>query len=333
MRAVVITSPGGGDKLKWQEVDSLGEPAADRVRVRVHAAGLNRADILQREGKYPAPPGYPADIPGLEFAGEIEAVGEMARRWKVGARVFGITAGGAQAEFVVVPESNLARIPAELSFREAAAVPEAFITAHDALFIRAQLRMGERVLIHAAGSGVGTAAVQMAHLAGAFVYGTSRNAAKLEKVRELGLDEAIPVAGVPSRFADALHRLTNGVGADVILDLVGGAYLAANLRALASRGRLVCVGTPSGATAEIDLTVVLRKRANIMGTMLRTRSLEEKAEAVRSLAAHVVPLLALGDLRPVIDRVFPAADVRAAHEHLESNQTFGKVVLDISGTA
>jgi NADPH2:quinone reductase len=333
MRAVVITSPGGVDKLKWQEVDSLGEPTADRVRVRVHGAGLDRADILQREGKYPAPAGYPENIPGLEFAGEVEAVGESARRWKIGARVFGITAGGAQAEFVSVPESNLARIPAELSFREAAAVPEAFITAHDALFTRAQLRMGERVLIHAAGSGVGTAAVQMAHLAGAFVYGTSRNAAKLERVRELGLDEAIPVPGIPSRFADALHRLTNGVGADVILDLVGGAYLNANLRALASRGRLVCIGTPAGAMAEIDLAMVLRKRANIMGTMLRTRSLEEKAEAVRGFAAHVVPLLALGDLRPVIDRVFAAADVRAAHEHLESNQTFGKVVLDISGAA
>lgn len=328
MRAVVISAPGGPKNVSWDKVADLPAPVADRVRVRVRAAGLNRADILQREGKYPAPPGYPAQIPGLEFAGEVESLGPEVRRWKTGARVFGIIAGGGQAEYVTIAESNLARIPAEMSFTDAAAVPEAFITAHDALFTRARLRLGERVLIHAAGSGVGTAAVQLAHIAGAFVYGTSRNADKLESVRDLGLDEAITVSDSPTRFADALHKFTSGVGADVIIDLVGGAYFEANLRALAIRGRLVCVGTTAGASAPLDLGLLLRKRASIIGTVLRARSLEEKAEVTRRFAAHVLPLFSLGDIRPVVDRVFPVAEVRAAHEHLESNETLGKVVLE-----
>ncbi len=330
MKAIVITRHGGPEAIELQEAETPPAPTADRVRVRVHAAGVNRADLLQREGKYPSPPGYPENIPGLEFAGEIEAIGADVRRWKVGARVCGITAGGAQAEFVVVAESNLARIPAALSFPEAAALPEAFITAHDALFTRGGLRMGERVLIHAVASGVGTAAVQLAHAAGAFVYGTSRTAAKLEKMADLGLDEGILMGEHPGRFADELHKLTNGTGADVIIDLVGGSYFPANLRALAMRGRIVSVGTTAGAKAEIDLGLLMRRRASVTGTVLRARSIEEKAEAVRAFAAHVLPLVALGEIRPVIDRVFPAAEIRAAHEHVESNRTFGKVILDFS---
>src|SRR5438132_5889064 len=166
MRAVVITSYGGVDGIGVMEVESPPAPVADRVRVRVHAAGLNRADILQRCGSYPAPAGYPQNIPGLEFAGEVDAIGAEVRAWKIGDRVFGIIAGGAQAEFVVVPESNLARIPPELDWVKAGALPETFITAHDALFTRAGLHMGERVLIHAAASGVGPAAIQLAHAAG-----------------------------------------------------------------------------------------------------------------------------------------------------------------------
>ncbi|MEO6872036.1 MAG: NAD(P)H-quinone oxidoreductase [Chthoniobacterales bacterium] len=330
MRAVLIKSPGGPEHIELGETEELAAPAGDRVRVRVHAAALNRADLLQREGKYPAPPGYPANIPGLEFAGEVESLGSEVRRWKKGARVFGITAGGAQAEFVTVPESNLARIPTDLNFTEAAAVPEAFITAYDALFARGGLRMGERVLIHAAASGVGTAAVQLAHLAGAFVYGTSRHAAKLEKIRDLGLDEGFVARTPPGKFVDALHQMTNGVGADLIIDLVGGSYFSANLRALAMRGRLVCVGTTAGSTSEIDLSVLLRKRATIVGTVLRSRSIEEKAEVIRGFASHVLPSLAAGDLRPVLDRIFPAADIRAAHVYLETNHSVGKVVLDFS---
>lgn len=330
MRAIVITKHGGVEGIALQEIETPPPPRADRVRVRVRAAGLNRADLLQRLGKYPAPPGYPPDIPGLEFAGEVESLGEAARRWKIGDRVFGITAGGGQAELIVVPESNLARIPANLDYAAAAAMPEVFITAHDALFTRAGLQMGERVLIHAAGSGVGSAAVQLARAAGAIVYGTSRTADKLERVRGLGLDEAITVSDAPEVFVEAIERLTNGAGVDVILDLVGGVYFPANLRALAPRGRIVCVGTTAGAKAEVDLGLVLRKRASIIGTVLRARSIDEKAEAIRRFVAHVLPLVERDVVEPVIERVYPAAEVRAAHEHLESNRTFGKIVLDFS---
>src|SRR5207244_2012567 len=231
MRAIVITSYGGVDGIGVMEVESPPAPVADRVRVRVHAAGLNRADILQRLGHYPAPPGYPPNIPGMEFAGEVESIGDAVRAWKVGDRVFGITGGGAQAEFVVVPESNLARIPAELDWVQAGAMPEVFITAHDALFTRAGLHLGERVLIHAAASGVGTAAIQVAHAVGATVYGTSRTADKLERIRDLnlGLDGSVAVGGKPANLVEAVQKWTNGCGVAVVLDLVGGNYFAANL--------------------------------------------------------------------------------------------------------
>ena len=329
MRAVVITSHGGVDGIGVQEVGTPPAPTADRVRVRVRAAGLNRADILQRRGHYPAPPGYPQNIPGMEFAGEVESIGDAVRAWKVSDRVFGITGGGAQAEFVVVPESNLARIPADLDWVGAGSMPEVFITAHDALFTRAGLHMGERVLIHAAASGVGTAAIQVAHAAGATVYGTSRTADKLQRIHELnlGLDKSVAVGGQPSNFVEAVQKWTNGAGVDVILDLVGGDYLAPNLEALALRGRLICVGTMAGAKSEIDLGLLLRKRATIIGTMLRGRSIEEKAEATRLFASSVLPLVSRGAIRPVIDRVYPADEIRDAHERMESNASFGKIVL------
>src|SRR5207249_8944107 len=211
MKAVVITSYGGVEGIGVQEVETPPAPAADLVRVRVHAAGLNRADILQRRGHYPAPPGYPTNIPGLEFAGEVESVGQEVRTWKIGDRVFGITGGGAQAEFVVVPDSNLARIPAELDWVQAGAMPEVFITAHDALFTRAGLHMGERVLIHAAASGVGTAAIQVAHAASATVYGTSRTADKLQRLPELnlGLDKSVAVGGKTNHLKEEVDGRTH----------------------------------------------------------------------------------------------------------------------------
>src|SRR5438874_12819556 len=241
MRAVVITSHGGVEGIGVQEVDTPPAPTADRVRVRVHAGGLNRADILQRRGHYPAPPGYPPNIPGMEFAGAVESIGDAVRAWKVDDRVFGIIAGGAQAELVVVPESNLARIPPELDWAQAGAMPEVFITAHDALFTRAGLQMGERVLIHAAASGVGTAAIQVAHAAGATVYGTSRSADKLERMRDLklGLDESVAIPDAPAKFVEAVHTWTNGGGVDVVVDLVGGSYFAPSLEALSIRGRII----------------------------------------------------------------------------------------------
>ena len=329
MKAVTIVTHGGVEGLEVAQVPDPPRPTADRIRVRVHAAALNRADILQRLGRYPAPPGFPANIPGLEFAGEVDEVGEEVRAWQKGQRVFGLTGGGAQAEYVTVPESTVTEIPANLNWTEAAAVPEVFITAHDALFTQAKLKMGERVLIHAAGSGVGTAAIQLAHVAGATVYGTSRTADKLQKARPLGLDESIDVGNSPDKFAQAVREWTSGAGVHVILDLVGAAYLKANLESLASKGRLMFVGTTSGAKAELDLSTVMGKRARLTGTFLRARTTEEKALATSLFAAHVVPLLARGMVRPIVDSVYSIDEVRAAHERLESNESFGKVVLTI----
>lgn len=329
MKAVKIVSFGGVEGLHISEVPDARQPTADRVRVRVRAAGLNRADVLQRLGRYPAPPGYPQDIPGLEFAGEIEALGEDARAWKIGDRVFGITGGGAQAEYVTVPENTLAHIPENLDWAEAAAVPEVFMTAHDALFTQCGLQIGERVLIHAAGSGVGTAAIQLVRAAGAVSFGTSRTAEKLERAKEFGLSGSVIVADDPSPFVESVKTWTGGAGVNVILDLVGASYLKANLDALSLRGRLILVGTPGGSKAEIDYSVVMGKRLCVVGTSLRTRSIEEKATATRLFAQHVSPLLASGEVKPVIDRVFTLEDVRAAHERIESNESFGKVVLTI----
>jgi putative PIG3 family NAD(P)H quinone oxidoreductase len=329
MKAVTIKSYGGVGGLEVQDVAGPAAPTADRIQVRVRAAGLNRADILQRQGHYPAPPGYPQDIPGLEFAGEISAIGSEARMWQLGQRVYGIIGGGGQAEYVTLPENNAAEIPANLSFIEAAAIPEVFMTAHDALFTQCGLKMGESVLIHAAGSGVGTAAIQMARAAGAIAYGTSRTADKLERARPFGLSGTIVVDDDPKVMVNAVREWTNDAGVDVVLDLVGAAYLRANLDALASRGRLIFVSTASGAKAEMDLAIAMRKRLRIMGTSLRTRSAEEKATATRLFAEQVSPLLASGAVKPVIDSVFSMNEVRAAHERLESNETFGKVILTL----
>ncbi|HVG38842.1 MAG TPA: NAD(P)H-quinone oxidoreductase [Pyrinomonadaceae bacterium] len=329
MRAVVITAAGDSEVLAVRQVPRP-RAVGDRVRVCVRAAGLNRADLLQRRGLYPAPAGAPRDIPGLEFAGEVEQIGDEVRSWKVGARVFGITAGGAQAEYVVIPESALAEIPPDFDWAAAAAVPEAFITAHDALFTQADLQMGEQVLIHAIGSGVGLAAAQLARAAGAIVYGTARTPEKLEKVKEFHPDETIAVGERPDAFADAVREWSGGAGANVILDLVGASYLAANLASLAPRGRLIFVGTMGGNKATLDLSQVMGKRLRLLGTVLRARSTEEKARATRLFAAHVVPLLARGAVRPVIDSTYEMDQVREAHRRLESNQSFGKVILRIS---
>ena len=329
MKAITIASFGGVEGLGIRDVPDAPPATLDRVRVRVRAAGLNRADILQRLGRYPAPPGYPQEIPGIEFAGEIESIGAEVRQWKVGDRVFGIIGGGGQAEFVTVPENHLAAIPANLDWAEAAAVPEVFMTAHDALFTQCGLTTGEHVLIHAAGSGVGTAAIQLVKAAGAFAYGTSRTPDKLKRGKEFGLTDSVVIDDDPIKCVEAVKQWTNGTGVNVVLDLVGAAYLKANLQSLATRGRLIFVGTTSGAKAEIDYSIVMSKRLRIMGTSLRTRPAEEKAMATRLFAQHVVPLLASGDVRPVLDRVFAMEEVRVAHERIESNESFGIVVLMI----
>jgi NADPH:quinone reductase-like Zn-dependent oxidoreductase len=263
----------------------------------------------------------------LEFAGEVEAVGSEVRSWTPGQRVFGITAGGAQAELVTTPENHLAEVPQNLDWAEAAAVPEVFITAHDALFTRSNLRAGETMLVHAAGSGVGTAAIQLAHAAGAKTFGTSRTADKLERAKPYGLDSSVVVADDPARFVEALEGWTGGRGVDVIIDLIGAKYLEANLRALAAKGRLVLVSTTAGAEARLSLSAVMSKRLTIVGTVLRSRSAEEKATATRLFAREVVPLLANGRVTPVVDRVYKLEEIREAHARMESNESFGKIVL------
>ena len=318
VRAVVIARPGGPEVLELREVPTP-EPGVEQVRVRVRATALNRADLLQRLGQYPAPPGVPADIPGLEVAGEIDALGPSATRFKLGERVFGLVGGGGYAEHVVLHERTLARIPERLDWVQAAAVPEAFITAHDALFRLGGLRPGGRVLIHAAGSGVGLAAVQLAAAVHAVSFGTSRTPGKLSRALELGLTHAV----APEGFERA------AAGVEVVIDLVGGPYLARNLEALAPCGRLVVVGLLGGRKEPLDLGLVLQKRLTIVGTALRSRPLEEKIAVTRVFEAEVVPLLAAGVVRAVVDRVFPIEDVRAAQELMQSNASFGKIVLTV----
>ena len=329
MKAVVIARPGGVEALEIREVETPAAPTADRVRIRVHAAALNRADILQRKGYYPPPPGAPKDIPGLEFAGEVDQIGPEVSSLQPGERVFGICGGGAQAEFIVVPASHLTSIPENLGWAEAAAVPEVFITAHDALFTQARLQSGETMLVHAAGSGVGTAAIQLARATGAKAFGTSRTAGKLESAQELGLNNSIVIKDDPLAFVEAAKKWTGGRGIDVILDLVGAAYLDANLKALAQQGRMMQVGTTSGSQATLDFGLLMSKRLTLRGTVLRARSVEEKATATRLFAKQVVPLLADGSVRPVVDRTYRLGEVREAHLRMESNESFGKIVLMI----
>jgi putative PIG3 family NAD(P)H quinone oxidoreductase len=326
MRAIVIAKAGGPEVLELREVPSP-EPSRGEVRVRVRATAVNRADLLQRMGVYPAPPGSPVDIPGLEIAGEVDAVGENVTEYVVGDRVFGVVGGGGYAQQLAVNARTLARMPADLSFTDAAAVPEAFVTAWDAMVGQARLGSGETVLVHAAGSGVGTAAIQIARAIGARSIGTARTADKLERARALGLDEGVLVEG--GKFADEVRKRTGGRGVDVVVDLVGGAYVPQDLACVATQGRIVVVGMLAGPQCDLDLGALMRKRAEIRGTMLRSRPLEEKILAARAFERHVVPLFARGALKPVVARVLPLAEAGEAHRLMQSNDMFGKVVLAV----
>lgn len=326
MRAIVIREPGGPEVLELRDVPDPEVPFG-HVRVRVRFAGVNRADLLQRMGFYPAPPGAPRDIPGLEYAGTVEALGPGASRFAVGDRVFGLVAGGAYAELVVAHEREVVRVPERLGDAQAAASPEAFVTAYDALMIRGKLAPGERVLVHAAGSGVGTAGVQVARAIGCSVTGTSRTADKLERCKNLGLDAGVVASN--ASFARDVLAATGGAGADVVLDLVGGNYVRETIAACAPRARIVLVGLTGGATAEIPLGEVLKKRIEIVGTVLRSRPLEEKIESAHLLERSLVPWLAEGRVKPVVDRIFPLADAGAAHTYVAGNASFGKVLIEI----
>ena len=329
MRAVVITRPGGPEVLEVQERPTP-IPRSGEILVRVRASAINRADLLQRQGLYPAPPGAPTDIPGLEYAGEVAGVSPGVTRWKEGDRVFGITGGGAYAEFVTVDAETAAPIPDRLDWREAAAVPEAFITAHDALVVQARLQRDESVLIHAVGSGVGLAGVQIARAWGAKSFGTARTAEKVERAKGFGLVDGVVIEGDVEALVPACERWTSGKGIDVTLDLVGGDYLGATIRASALRGRIMLVGTVAGRQSTIPTGMVLGKRLTLRGTVLRARALEEKRAVTAAFAAEVVPLFEAGTLTPTIDSVFELGQAGAAHERVAGNASFGKVVLRVS---
>ena len=324
MRAIVITRPGGPEVLELQNRPAPN-PRPGEIRVRVHASALNRADVLQRLGRYPAPPGVPADVPGLEYAGEVDAVGEGAGLWAVGNRVMGIVGGGGHAEHVVVHEREAIRIPQNLGWEEAAAIPEAFLTAYDALFRQLDLTVGQRLLILAVGSGVGTAALQLATAAGATVIGTSRTAAKLAKAAELGLETGVDTA--KEDLAEAVNQATYGSGVHAVLDLVGGKLLEASLRVVALRGRVIAVGTTAGSKVQVDLGLLLRRRIQLSGTVLRSRPLEEKIALAREFSGAVLPLFSSGRIRPVIDSVIGFDQVSKAYGRMEGNENFGKIVL------
>jgi len=326
MKAVIITKPGGPEVLQILEVP-VPVAKANEVLVRVNAAGLNRADLLQREGKYPAPPDVPADIPGMEFAGTVESLGPNSTRWKNGARVFGIIGGGAQAEFMVVNENVLAAVPDNLDWPQAGAIPEVFITAHDALYTQANLQDSQTVLIHAVGSGVGIAAVQLVRARGAVPFGTSRTQDKIEKAREFGLEDGITLSTDLDPLHEYTKHVTSGKGFDLVLDLVGGPYTSASLHTLSRRGRLVVLSTSGGRMSEIDLGQLLIRRARIIGSVLRARSLEEKIAVTGAFVRDVVPLFATGQLRVPVEAVFPMERIQEAHTLLGSNKTFGKVVI------
>jgi NADPH2:quinone reductase len=324
MRAVVITEPGAPDVLRLRDVPDP-EPGPEEIRVRVHAAGINRADLLQRQGLYPAPDGVPADIPGLEYAGVVDAVGARVSVWSPGERVMGLVGGGAYAEYVVVPADQALAVPDGIDTVAAAAIPEAFITAHDALRVRLGVLPGETVVIHAVGSGVGTAALQLALAWKVRVIGTSRTAWKLDRAGELGLETAVHTED--GAFAEAVLAATRGRGVEAILDLVGGDYLAGDLACAAHRGRIAVVGLTRGREATLDLGTLLSKRLTVIGTVLRSRSEVEKSAAARALSEDGLPHLARGGLAPVIHAVLPMEEAARGHALVASNETFGNVVL------
>jgi NADPH:quinone reductase-like Zn-dependent oxidoreductase len=317
VRAIVYTGVGGREVMRLEERPDP-EPGTDEVVVAARFAGINTADLAQRAGAYPAPPGAPQDIPGLEVAGTVVAVGSGVRDFADGDRVFGLVGGGGLADRVVVHERHVTRVPEQLSDEEAAAVPEAFITAHDAIVTQAGLGLGHVLLVTGANGGVGSAGVQIGLVAGARrVLAAARTGH--DRLAELGVEPVAP--------DDATRRALELGGADVVLELVGAPNLPRDLDALATKGRIVIVGTGAGADAGLALRKLMGKRARIMGTVLRARPLEEKAAALQAFAHELVPHLAEGRLRAIVDRIFPVEEAEEAFDYMASSGKFGKVLL------
>ena len=324
MRAVVLDGKGDASILLVRDDVVPPEPQGEEVRIRVRAFGINRADVLQRRGAYPAPPdAIDPRIPGLEYAGEIEALGSRARERKIGDRVCGITGAGAYAELLCVHERTTVRIPDDVDFEHAAAIPEAFMTAFDALE-QAGFAAGDSVLIHAIGSGVGTAASQLVASAGGIALGTSRTRSKLVRAREYGMTAG---ALLDEAWDELARTQTNGLGVDVVLEFIGPSTYARNLSALRTGGRIVQIGTLAGMTAELDLGPLMRKRATWIGTMLRARPLEEKIALARRFERLVIPQFSAKRLKPVVDTVYEFERLPDAHRRMESDKNFGKIVV------
>ena len=325
MRAVVITEPGPPESLRVQTVPDP-QPGPDEVLVDIVSSALNRADLLQRRGMYPGPPAE-FDIPGMEFAGRVTAMGERVTAHHIGEEVMGITAGWAHAERLAVHERLAIAIPNGVLVADAGAIPEVFMTAWDALVVQGGLTSGRVALVHAGGSGVGTAAIQIARAIGATVIVTAASG-KVTACRELGAAEAVDYR--TSDFVQACQSLTGGRGVDVVVDVVGGDYLDRNVDAVRVGGRIIQVGVMGGGRTSFSLGKLLPKRVSLIGTVLRSRPIEDKIALSQRFASEIVPLFASGQLHPVIDSRYPMSEIAAAHAHMEANANFGKIVIDVA---
>lgn len=326
MKAVVLRQHGGPEVLTFEDVPTPAMGEQD-ILVSVAATALNRADLLQRMGFYPDP--FPAshEIPGLEFSGTVKAIGAKVTAWRIGDAVMGIVSGGAYAEELVIHERQALAVPGHISVNDAAAIPEVFITAWDALVVQGGLTSGRWALVHAGASGVGTAAIQICSAIGARIIVTC-SAGKVESCRDLGADVVVDYGS--QDFVDEVHRATGGRGVDVVLDVIGGDYVERNVASLATKGRIIQVGTMAGKPIPFNVGSLLAKRASITGTVLRPRPIEEKIAISRRFADEMLPLFDSGLLRPVIDSRYPFDDIARAHEHMASNANVGKIIIDVA---
>ncbi len=323
MTVIAMTAPGDPEVLQPQTRD-VPKPAATQVLLRVHAAGVNRPDVMQRQGKYPAPAGAP-DYPGLEIAGEVAALGDGASRWKVGDKVCALVPGGGYAEYALVDETNVLPVPNGFSYVEAAALPETFFTVWHNVFERGALKAGETMLIHGGTSGIGTTAIMLAKAFGAKVIATAGSKDKTEACLKLGADFAIDYK--TQDFVALTKEHTGGRGADLIIDMVGGDYFERNVDAAAVEGRIVQIATQKGFKVELNLLKIMQKRLTVTGSTLRPRPVSDKAAMAEALRAKVWPLLDQGRIKPVIDSTFPLAEANKAHARMESSTHVGKIVL------
>ncbi len=324
MKAIVITQPGGPEVLQIAERPKP-EITADEVLVKVAAAGINRPDVFQRKGNYPPPPEAPQDIPGLEIAGLIVKVGANVTRWKEGDRICALLNGGGYAEYCSVPAGQCLPIPDDLLYIEAASLPETFFTVWSNVFDRAKLKKGESLLVHGGSGGIGVAAIQMAKAMGSIVYTTAGSDDKCRECEKLGAAKAINYK--TENFKEVIQQLTNGKGVNVILDTIGGDYTPLNLQSLADEGRLVQINSVKSKDVQVDLSLIMRKRLTITGSMLRSRDVAFKTAIAQSLETNIWPLLASHEIKPVIYEVFPAEKAAQAHQLMDSGNHTGKIIL------